>query len=341
MGENIPKISVVMPVYKGDEYLSEAVDSILNQTFSDFEFIIICDDPTNETRCILDKYQQNDSRMKIYYQERQGLVNSLNRGISLAKGEYIARMDADDVSLPTRFEKQVEFMDNNPEIGISGTWVKLIGKAPEFVLKHPCDHETIQSSMLFFCTIAHPSVILRRETFCKNGLCYNQDETYAEDYGLWVRAATVLRFANIPQLHLYYRMHDSNTNVTIQKEVSGNIRLSQIRQLCINPTKVEFETHEALSCYIFESNKDFISNAKSWLEKLQYANSRVKIYPEPAFSSVLANYWHSVCCNSINIGLDSWRLFHDSKLSKYANISYSKKIILFLKPNARYLINII
>ena len=112
-GIHPPKISVLMPIYKGDEYLSAAVDSILNQTFSDFEFIIICDDPTEKTRQILDKYKQSDSRIRVYYQEREGLVNSLNRGCSLAQGEYIARMDADDISLPERFEKQVKFLDSN------------------------------------------------------------------------------------------------------------------------------------------------------------------------------------------------------------------------------------
>lgn len=328
-----------MPVYKGDKYLSEAVDSILNQTFSDFEFIIICDDPTDETRQILDKYQQKDSRMIIHYQERQGLANSLNRGISLAQGKYIARMDADDISLPTRFKKQVEFMDNNPEIGISGTWVKVIGKPPKFVLKHPCDHEDIISNMLFYCTIAHPSVIFRREAFRKNELCYCQEESYAEDYGLWVRVASVLKLANVPQICLCYRMHNSNTKTNIQKGVSSNIRLSQIKKLGINPTKVEFEIHEALSDYTFTVNKDYVLQIKLWLEKLQDANFKMNIYPEPALSKVLVNYWYVTCRDSLNIGLNSWRLFNHSKLSKSADLPYLKKFWLVLKPNVTHLIN--
>jgi glycosyltransferase involved in cell wall biosynthesis len=336
-GENISKISVVMPVYKGDNHLSEAVDSVLNQTFSDFEFIIICDDPTNETRDILDRYKQEDSRMKIYYQERQGLVNSLNKGISLAKGEYIIRMDADDISLPTRFEKQVEFMDNNPEIGISGTWVKIIGDVPEYILKHPPDHEAIMANMLFFCTIAHPSVIFRREVFHENKLCYDQNETYAEDYGLWIRAADIIRFANIPQVHLCYRLHSSNTNADIQKGVSGKIRLSQIRKLGINPTKAEFEVHEAISNHTFKADKHFILLAKSWLEKLQATNSEKNIYPEPTFSKVLVHYWYDVCCSSIDLGINSWRLFNNSRLCKFANLSIRGKLRLLFKPSIRYL----
>jgi glycosyltransferase involved in cell wall biosynthesis len=338
-GDSIPKVSVVMPVYNGDKYLSEAVDSILNQTFSDLEFIIICDEPTEKTRLILDKYQQNDNRVKINYQERQGLVNSRNRGISLARGEYIAIMDADDISLPNRLKKQVEFMDNNKDIGISGTWVKLIGKSPKFILKHPCNHEDIISNMLFYCTIAQPSVLIRRNIFCKNGLFYRREETHAEDYGLWVRAASVLKLANIPQVHLYYRIHNSTTNTNIQKGVSSNIRLSQIKKLGINPTTSEIEIHEELSNYTFTVNKDYVCKAKSWLEKLQDANFRMNIYPEPAFSKVLLNYWYVICRDSLNVGLNSWHLFNCSKLSKSVDLPYIKKFWLVLKPNVINLLN--
>ncbi|KKH47433.1 hypothetical protein EO93_01275 [Methanosarcina sp. 1.H.A.2.2] len=325
-----------MPVYKGDEYLSEAVDSILNQTFSDFEFIIICDDPTDETHHIFDKYQQNDSRIMVYYQERQGLVNSLNKGISLARGEYIARMDADDISLSTRFEKQVEFMDKNLEIGICGTWVKTIGDSSGSVWNNPCDHDTIKSRMLFESVIAHPSIILRKDIFLSNNLAYRQDETYAEDYGLWVRAIKKLKFANIPEILLHYRVHNSTSNKYKQKEISNRVRLSQVRELGISPTNVEIEIHEALSCYRFDVNDDFISNAKSWLQKLQNANFSMKIYPEPAFSNVLANRcWYLICYNFRYLGLGSWNCFHNPKLSQSVNLSYVQKARLLLKNEVR------
>jgi glycosyltransferase involved in cell wall biosynthesis len=330
-----------MPVYKGDKYLQEAVDSILTQTFKDFEFIIICDDPTDETRRFLDQRQQSDNRIKVYYQERQGLVQSLNKGISISRGEYLARMDADDISLPHRLEKQVEFMDNNPEIGISGTWIKTLefDKLLKLNWKLPCEHETMKSKMLFEPVVAHPSVIIRKNIFCKNDLCYNQDETYAEDYGLWVRAAKLLRFANLPEFLLYFRMHESTTNKSVSQEVANKIRLSQISQLGITPTKAEFEIHEDLSYYKFGANEDFRFSAKAWLEKLQDANLKMKIYPEPAFSNVLASYWYIVCFTPINLGLDSWHQFHNSKLSKSANLSDIPIKMLLLRPTVRYLKN--
>lgn len=325
-----------MPVYKGDEYLSEAVDSILNQTFPDFEFIIICDDPTEETRCILDKYQQKDSRIKIYYQKRQGLVNSLNRGFSLATGEYIARMDADDISLPIRFQKQVEFMDNSPEIGICGTWVKTIGEIPRHVWKHPCDHETIKSRMLFETVIAHPSIIARKEIFSKKGFAYIQGEVYAEDYGLWVRAAKEIKLANIPKILIHYRIHESTSDKSRQRSVANNIRLAQIRELGINPTKEEFEVHEALSCYEIGHNRKLILQVSFWLEKLINANLEMKIYPEPAFSAVLGHYWYHACNASTYLGLDSWDLFNESKLSKSICLSPVQKIKFIIKSIVKY-----
>lgn len=331
MNIDAPKVSVVMPVYKGDKHLSDSINSILNQTFSNLEFIIICDDPTDETRNILDKYQQNDSRVKIYYQGRQGLVNSLNKGISVAEGEYIARMDADDISLPDRLEKQVEFMNRNPEIGICGSWVKTIGDLSGLVWIFPCDHETIQSRMLFETVIAHPSIIARRDLFLNNGFAYKQEELYAEDYGLWVRAAKETRLANIPKILLHYRIHESTSDRNKQKYVANNIRLAQIKELGINPTEEEFKIHEALSYYVIHYNRKFILEVIFWLEKLRTSNFEMKIYPEPAFSTVLGQQLYFVCKNSTYLGFDSWNLFNESKLSKSVGLSIAQKTKFLLK----------
>ncbi|MGB9928647.1 MAG: glycosyltransferase family 2 protein [Methanosarcina sp.] len=336
VGENIPKVSVVMPVYKGDNYLSEAVDSILNQTFSDIEFIIICDNPNDKTKDLLDKYKKADYRMKIYYQERQGLVNSLNRGFSLAQGEYIARMDADDISLSDRLEKQVKFMNENLEIGICGAWIERIGEPPSYVWKVPCDHESIKSRLLFEPVIAHPSIIARKEIFLKKGLAYMQDETYAEDYGLWVRAAKKIKLANMPEILMRYRIHKSTSNKEQQRNVANNIRLAQIKELGINPTKEELEIHEALSYYEVGYSRKLIFEVNLWLEKLLNANSKMKIYPEPAFSAALAYYWYHACNSSTYLGLNSWNLFNKSKLSKKVSLSTFQKTKFILKSIIKY-----
>ncbi|HAS7841575.1 TPA: glycosyltransferase family 2 protein, partial [Vibrio cholerae] len=123
-----PKISVVMSVYNGEKYLGEAIDSILKQTFSDFEFIIINDGSTDKTLEIIKSYMKKDDRIVLVSRENKGLIVSLNEGLDLAKGQYIARMDADDISIKSRFEKQIEFLDSNPDIGVCGTWVEVFGE---------------------------------------------------------------------------------------------------------------------------------------------------------------------------------------------------------------------
>ena len=131
-----PIISVVMPVYNGDKYLQEAIESILNQTEGDFEFIIINDGSTDDSPALIDKYRELDSRIKVITQENKGLISSLNTGIDEAKGKYIARMDADDVSLPERFRTQLEYMEKNSKIGACGSWAKVFDEGRNHLIKH-------------------------------------------------------------------------------------------------------------------------------------------------------------------------------------------------------------
>lgn len=201
---NNPKISVLMPVYNAEEeYLREAIESILNQSYSDFEFIIINDGSTNNVENVILSYK--DSRIKYIKQNNQGIANTLNNGLSIAKGEYIARMDADDISLPNRFEKQIKFMEEHPDISILGTWFEIFPKSK--VIKHPS-----KPSYFDFLTsscIGHPTVMFRRNDFEKYDLMYNPNYK-CEDYELWSRAIRYLKFANLQEVLLKYRWHDNN-----------------------------------------------------------------------------------------------------------------------------------
>ena len=202
-----PKVTVLMSVYNGEKYLAEAVDSILNQTFRDFEFLIINDGSTDATADILERYQRSDNRITVYNQENQGLIASLNRGCQLARGEYVARMDADDVSLPERLAKQVQFMDTHPDIGVVGTWVEYMDENGRRLGEwhYPTAPGVIGWHLLFWCCLAHPSVVMRRDVFLQLGF-YRPQALHAEDYDLWSRAVTVTRLANIPEVLLRYRI---------------------------------------------------------------------------------------------------------------------------------------
>lgn len=194
-----------MPVYNGEKYLREAINSILSQTFRDFKFLIINDGSTDNSENIIKSY--NDSRIKyLKNTENLGIVETLNFGISQINTKYIARMDCDDVSLPTRIEKQISFMDDHKKIAISGTWIYYIGKNME--IHYPSMVNSIKSEMLLGSQIAHPTVIMRKSELDKNNIKYSQKYKYANDYELWIKTLIKgLNISNIPEILLYYRIH--------------------------------------------------------------------------------------------------------------------------------------
>jgi glycosyltransferase involved in cell wall biosynthesis len=206
-----PLVSVIMSVYNGERFLEEAIKSILNQTFGDFEFIIINDGSTDSTSVILRRHGDLDDRMRIYHQENRGLIASLNRGCRLARGRYIARMDADDVSLPERLTKQVHHMKTNPEIGVLGSWIEYIDEngARRGDWRMPTAPGLIGWFLIFGTCLAHPSVLMRREIIEQLGF-YRPEALHAEDYDLWTRASVVTRIANIPEILLQRRVWEGS-----------------------------------------------------------------------------------------------------------------------------------
>ena len=204
----MPKVSVLMPVYNTkEEYLREAIESILNQTFTDFEFIIINDGSTNNAEEVIKSYK--DSRIKYYAQENHGLIYTLNYGLSLCKGEYIARMDSDDISLPFRFEKQIEVLDKNSNIGIVGGLIKFFQDMDKIVYYA----EKPQYIDMILCNqLGHPVVMMRKSMLDKFNLKY-ENFLYAEDYELWSRAIKYTEIYNLQEILLKYRHSSSCVSV--------------------------------------------------------------------------------------------------------------------------------
>ena len=203
-----PMISVVMSVYNGERFLREAVESILHQSFRSFEFIIVDDGSTDSSPRILEEYARRDPRVRVLRQANRGLVESLNRGIREAQGKYIARMDADDVALPSRLEAQVEFMEHYPDVAVLGGAVEFIDAEGNSLRTsyYPTGDEEIQAALLHECPIQHPAVLMRREPVLAAG-GYRRAVTDAEDYDLWMRLGERMRLANLPEVVLRYRLH--------------------------------------------------------------------------------------------------------------------------------------
>ena len=205
----MPKVSVVMPVYNGSKYLVEAIESILSQTFDDFEFLIIDDGSTDKSLEIIKSYE--DPRIKVIQNPQNlGISASLNNGIYSAKGEYIARMDGDDISLPDRFQKQIKFLDSHPEVIIVGSYMNIIGSLFNQKLRYPLSHDDIVNSMLTSNPMGHPSVMFRRLEVTQLGGYRSMKEwnNGSEDYDLWLRMVGAnYKLANLPECLMDYRIH--------------------------------------------------------------------------------------------------------------------------------------
>ena len=205
-----PNVSVLMSVYNGEKHLREAIDSILNQTFTDFELLIINDASTDRTVEILQNY--HDPRIKIINNEKNmGLTKSLNKGISLAKGNYIARQDADDISLQDRFKKQLLFLEENPDIGLVGSSFNIINTLGDVTgyLRHRTEDRDIRNHLLEANQFCHGSVMFRRETIKAVG-AYREYFRYAQDYDMWLRISEKFKLGNIQEILYLWRDRDES-----------------------------------------------------------------------------------------------------------------------------------
>ena len=225
-----PKVSVLMSVYNGEKYLREAVESILNQTFHDFEFVITDDGSTDGSWEILSKCASEDSRIILVRNDvRLGLTHSLNRMLELASSPYIARMDADDISLPDRFAKQVDFLDMRPEVGVLGCGMQIIDEEgnPSQVHQYAAEHGFLRWCLCFFNPITHPTVMMRREVVSQVG-GYRSDLTCTQDYDLWQRLSGVTRLSNLQEVLHLLRLHErSVTSTHLAEQINNSVQIGQ------------------------------------------------------------------------------------------------------------------
>lgn len=205
----MPRISVVMPVYNGEAYLEAAVSSILAQTVPDFEFIVIDDGSTDQTAALLSAAAARDRRLRVISQENQGIARSLNRGLSLATGEWVARMDADDIALPDRFSRQMRYLEAHPDCGVLGGQILLTDPEDRPLLRvsHPLVHDDIVAAIMAGApAFSHPTVLFRRDiALAIDG--YSDRFEHAEDADFFLRMAEKTTLANLPDLLLRYRQH--------------------------------------------------------------------------------------------------------------------------------------
>jgi len=269
-----PLVSVVMPVYNAEKYLPEAIESILSQSFADFEFIIINDGSTDGTPAILDFCRSRDGRIRLYHQNNQGVVAALNLGCRIASGKYIARMDADDISLNSRLEKQVSYLERHTDVGVLGTWIEYIDWMGRNVgyWYTPITAGGIRWALLFGNCVAHPSVLMRKALIEECGF-YRREALHVEDYDLWLRVAKGTKIRNLPEILVRRRHLETgicSMYAQMQEENAIKIMAKAVRELSL--CNVPQHILRQLRC------KNYVSSTANTKEILLAARSLKRLY---------------------------------------------------------------
>lgn len=331
-----PLVTVLMPVYNGQSYLREAIQSILEQTYINFELLIMDDGSTDQSAEIVKSYR--DKRIKLYQSEKnEGISKTLNKGIKLSRGQYIARMDSDDISHPDRFMHQVTFLEEHPEIGVLGSGIENLkdnrtGKKKQW----PESDAEIKINLLFQNPFFHSTVMVRRSLM--NDIRYPENMRYAQDFGLWVSLAPCTHFANLLNAMVQYRTHSGQITKTKANEQRNNARMIRevyLKSLFPECTENEMILHHRIS----ERNRQIdLSATALWFEKILLINNEHNIFPDIILRKILARKWWNCCKNSTHSGLYIWKKYRQCVLSKVKTdepknmIKYVIKII-FRKPS--------
>ena len=248
-----PAVSVLLPVYNSALYIREAIESILSQSYKDIEVLVYDDCSTDNTVQIIEIY--DDPRIRLFRKEvNTGYTNSLIMGVAAARGKYITRMDSDDISDVHRIAKQVDFLERNPDHGIVGAWVKTIpSKGEPQVWSYPVDNEDICLYLLVNAPFAHPSVTIRKEVLIKNDINYSSGYEPCEDYKLWTEILKVSKGANLGEVLLYYRLHESQTISRRRDRLID--RSNQVRQEVIQSLFHQSISAEEINTHYFYFNE--------------------------------------------------------------------------------------
>jgi glycosyltransferase involved in cell wall biosynthesis len=299
-----PALTVLLPVHNSAQYLGEALDSIRAQTFCAWDMLIIDDHSSDGSREIGEEFARRDTRIKVIGNTRtQGVAGALNTGLEVARGAFIARMDADDLCLPTRFAEQLAFLEKHPALCMCGTAVQTFG-VEKRTRSYPADAEQLRAFTLFNSPFAHPTVLWRRAWFEREQLRY--DETaYPEDYELWARVVTHFPAANLDRVLLRYRVHaTSSTGAGWQRMDAQAARISGalLARLGLTASADEWQLHRRIAQGRSACTREFLARAAAWLARVAMANVTNRWSTPEAFRAVACDLWFALCMHSTPLG---------------------------------------
>lgn len=329
-----PIISVVMSVFNGELFLKTAIESILDQNFTNFELIIVDDGSTDSSATIIRNFE--DERI-IFIQNgsNKGLVFSLNTAIRISKGKYIARFDADDISLSNRLEEQFNFLEKNPSVSLLGSNVQFIinGKLAN-KMKLPSSNKAAKCRLLFNTTFVHPSVMLRSCILKKYN--YSPDLYPAEDYFLWTKIAQNHSIANLNKVLVYCRIHDNNIHLNTKEIVLKKIEIiyKDIFYHTFNHllTTENIEVHQCLCLYKRDFTPKKNKSIMKWIKELEELNRKSKAFHKKVFNRQLSMIWINYTYNYVRHGKYNINIFK-SKLVFYAPITMIIKTLSYILLN--------
>lgn len=321
-------ISVLLPAYNAEKFLAEAIQSVLSQTYRNFELIIINDGSTDSTESIIKLFK--DERINYVVNEKNiGLIATLNKGIALAKGELLMRMDADDICLSSRMERQVAFLLKNSEVGICGCNYIEFGKAMERQVKLSIDHNVIYSNMLFNSSLVHPSLMIRMSLLKILPVIFDTEFSHAEDYELWSRLVFKCKFSIVDEYLFKYRLHEAQ--ITQKFRIKQIDSANKVRRNILEKSGFVF-SEEALRVHCLLGSSQFIRNMSDlsilnkWLTSLLEQNEHLKIIDQDVFSKIIAKHWYDGC-GITTLGLRAFFAYCKSDLKKFNSNSTLKLLV--------------
>lgn len=301
-----PVVSVVMSVYNAEKYLDDAIQSILKQTYKNFEFVIINDGSNDRSLEIIKKYKNEDDHIILISRENRGLISSLNEGIAKARGEYIARMDADDISLPFRIEKQLQVMEHDKNIVVCGSWINIFGENINEKVARYFEHDKqIKANLLVSCCFAHPSVMIRKDALTNNNILYDERFKNAEDYYLWTQLAKVGKFYNIPEILLKYRFLETSITRLSDRDFSKRYNILKdifkeaLKAVDLNITEEDMKIHFIISDNArIKNNKIELKHIKNYFDKILKASENKRVVDLATLKQVLGRRWlYNLICH--------------------------------------------
>ena len=294
-----PLVTVLMPVYNCEKYVREAIESILSQTYTNYIFLIINDGSIDNTENIILSY--TDQRIQYERNEKNmGLIFSLNKGLALVKTKYIARMDADDVSLPDRLQRQVDYMELNSNIGVLGSWFQTFNEDKVGgISRYTERHQDIIFNHLYQQHICHPSCMIRFSVLEAESPWYDVKYVHAEDYDLFTRLSHKTVFANIPEVLLKIRKHKDEVSVIyedIQKKNSLKIKKREFLTIGFESiSEKQIQNFELLNYQNYNCITETPGTMKKFLENMIMFNCKSKYFSENFLYEKLSTLWFNYC----------------------------------------------